>query len=102
MACLFQFQADFLSIVQLSIIDQRVFFRAVFQRHGLLAALGVDDGKSGMQQGTALRLEKALPIGAPSGHRSQHFSDDRLRNRQIDTACNGTHWITTSFRLIII
>ena len=102
MSCFFQCPADFQGIVQFPIIDQCVCFFAKGYAHGLPAALGIDDGQSGMEQGTAPLPEDALPIRSPAAHRFQHFPGSLLRNIQIDTACNCTHWITTSFRLSII
>ena len=97
-----QLRTDFPGVVELSVINQGIFFLSVFQGHGLLTALGINNGQSGMKQGALPCLKKSLSIRPPALHGIEHFPKDLLGNRQMNTACNGTHWFTTSFRLNII
>ena len=71
----FHVMPQLVCIIQLPIVNQNIVLPCPAQLHGLLSALRVNDGKTGMEQGRILLPENAMPIGAPAVHGEQHFPD---------------------------
>ena len=67
-----QLAAQLLGIVQLPVVNQRVFLPRPGKGHGLTAALRVNDGKPPVEQRTPLFPIHAPVVRPPAMHRFQH------------------------------
>ena len=86
-----QFPAQFLGIIQFSIIHQTIMLAGEVQFHRLSSADWVDDCKSCVQQCYILLLKKAGIIWASAMHGFQHCVNHRFLCRQSDDSGNCTH-----------